>query len=89
MKKYSVKFRNIYLNFVCDCYNIEVYNDCGFDKIKLQNLILHNTHCNGYVQIFKENSSQNQRFCDETEMFRLTITIIMPNGGLCRAYATG
>ncbi|MBQ7046032.1 MAG: hypothetical protein IJN65_06030, partial [Clostridia bacterium] len=48
----------------------------GFSKIKLQNLILHNTHCNGYGQIFKENLSQNQRFCVETQMFRLTITII-------------
>ncbi|MBQ7045011.1 MAG: hypothetical protein IJN65_00800, partial [Clostridia bacterium] len=45
-------------------------------KIKLQNLILHNTHCNGYGQIFKENLSQNQRFGVETQMFRLTITII-------------
>ena len=49
----------------------------GFSKIKLQNLILHNTHCNGYGQIFKENLSQYQRFCVETTLFRLTITIII------------
>ena len=69
MKKYSVKFRNIYLNFVCDCYNIEVYNDCGFDKIKLQNLILHNTHCNGYEQISEEICCKIKDFVSEQECF--------------------
>ncbi|MBQ3562351.1 MAG: hypothetical protein IJA13_02245, partial [Clostridia bacterium] len=46
-------------------------------KIKFYDLILLGIHCNGYGQIFKENLSQNQRFCVETSLFRLTITIIM------------
>jgi hypothetical protein len=49
----------------------------GYSKIKFYDLILHNIHCNGYGQIFKENLPQNQRFCVETSLFRLTITIIM------------
>ncbi|MBQ4130801.1 MAG: hypothetical protein IJD71_00495, partial [Clostridia bacterium] len=48
----------------------------GYSKIKFYDLILLGIHCNGYGQIFKENLSQNQRFCVETSLFRLTITII-------------
>ena len=48
----------------------------GYSKIKFYDLILLGIHCNGYGQIFKENLPQNQRFCVETSLFRLTITII-------------
>jgi len=48
----------------------------GYGKIKFYDLILLGIHCNGYGQIFKENLPQNQRFCVETSLFRLTITII-------------
>ena len=37
---------------------------------------MHNIHCNGIGQIFSKNLSQNQRFCGETELFRLTYSII-------------
>ena len=38
---------------------------------------MHNIHCNGIGLIFSENLSQNQRFCGETELFRLTYSIIL------------
>ena len=37
---------------------------------------MHNIHCNGIGQIFSKNLSQNLRFCGETELFRLTYSII-------------
>ena len=41
------------------------------------NLILHDTHFNEKGQIFIKNLSQNQRFCGETGLFRLTFFIII------------
>ena len=41
------------------------------------NLILRDTHFNGKGQIFTKNLSQNQRFCGETGLFRLTYFIII------------
>ena len=58
----------------------------GFSKIKFYNLILRNNHCNGYGQIFFENLVQNQRFCVETNMFRLAITIISFTVGRILSY---
>lgn len=49
----------------------------SFSKIKSQHLILHDIHCNGIGQIFIENLAQNQRFCCETGLFRLTYSIIL------------
>ena len=47
------------------------------NPFSILNLILYNTHYNGMGQIFSKNLSQNQRFCGETRLFRLTYTIIM------------
>jgi hypothetical protein len=39
------------------------------------NLILRDAHFNGIGKIFNKNLLQNQRFCGETGLFRLTYFI--------------